>query len=153
MTALRPSCAPVDLTWLLTRAARRMRAELDTAAREHELAGIRDWVVLTALTRSEGRTQLQLGRDLGVDRTTLTLLVDRLEGDGLVVRRHDLRDRRVRIPHITDAGRDRQARVARTCEAAEARLLSGFTAQERQALRSLLLRLAEWPEEPGEAGR
>ncbi|MCM3922807.1 MarR family transcriptional regulator, partial [Frankia sp. AiPs1] len=112
---------PADLTWLLNRAAARMRGELDTVARGHGLAGVRDWIVLTALGVEAGRTQLQLGRELGVDKTTLTSLLDRLEGDALVVRRLDPRDRRARIPEVTAAGRRLQARIAAARDEVEAR--------------------------------
>lgn len=127
-----------------------MRSELDVVAREHGLAGLRDWVVLTALTVEEGRTQLQLGRELGVDKTTLTSLLDRLESAGLVVRRLAPHDRRARIPEVTDAGRGVQARVVRSRDEAEAWLLAGFSGNERDLLRTLLTRLAGVSE--GKAG-
>ncbi len=132
-----------DLTWLLNRAAARMRGELDAVARGHGLAGVRDWIVLTALGVEGGRTQLQLGRELGVDKTTLTSLLDRLEGDELVVRRLDLRDRRARIPEVTEAGRRLQTRIAVARDEAEARLLAAFSPDERRLLRVLLTRLAD----------
>ena len=76
---------PADLTWLLHRAAQRMRAALDQVARTCGLAGVRDWIVLAALTAEPGRTQLALAHDLGLDKTTLTSLLDRLEAGGLVI--------------------------------------------------------------------
>ncbi|MFJ8019358.1 MarR family winged helix-turn-helix transcriptional regulator [Streptomyces sp. NPDC096311] len=152
MTALSntPDDQPFDLTWLLSRASQRMRGELDAVAREHGLAGLRDWVVLTALTAVEGRTQLQLGKELGVDKTTLTSLLDRLESEGLVVRRFSPSDRRARIPEVTDAGRGIQAKVVQSRDEAEARLLAGFSERERELLRALLSRLAD--ETEGAAG-
>src|ERR1700727_890162 len=102
------STRPADLTWLLHLAAQRMRAALDEVARAHGLAGVRDWVVLTALDIGPRQTQQALGRSLGVDKTTLTLLLDRLEAAGLVTRSLDGHDRRARIPLLTEAGRDVQ---------------------------------------------
>lgn len=133
---------PGDLTWLLNRAAQRMRAELDAVARAHDLVGLRDWIVLTALATGGERTQLQLGRELGVDKTTLTLLLDRLEHDGLIERRSSPGDRRARVPHITDDGRVLQARITRSRDDAETRLLASFTDEEQRLLRALLNRLA-----------
>ncbi len=141
-----PAAQPADLTWLLHRAAHRMRGELDAVARAHGLAGVRDWIVLTALGRGQPRTQLQLGTELGVDKTTLTSLLDRLERDQLVVRRLDPHDRRARIPEATDRGRQLQARIAQARDEAEAHLLAGFTPDEQNLLRSLLTRLAEGSE-------
>jgi MarR family transcriptional regulator, organic hydroperoxide resistance regulator len=134
--------APPDLTWLLHRAAQRMRAALDEVARAHGLAGVRDWVVLAAIDAGPRQTQLALGRSLGVDKTTLTLLLDRLETTGLVARGLDSHDRRARIPLLTEAGRKVQREVAATRHRAEAELLATFTAQEQSLLRDLLTRLA-----------
>ncbi len=133
---------PADLTWLLHRAAQRMRAALDQVARAEGLAGVRDWIVLSALIAQPGRTQLTLGHALGLDKTTLTSLLDRLETDGLIIRSLDPHDRRARIPEVTTAGRRIQARVTRARDHAEAELLQAFSAEEQRLLRDLLTRLA-----------
>jgi DNA-binding MarR family transcriptional regulator len=146
MTAGTPSetaAGPVDLTWLLHRAAQRMRAALDEVARAHGLAGVRDWVVLTAIGIGPPQTQLALGRSLGVDKTTLTLLLDRLEAAGLVTRGLDNHDRRARIPLVTEAGAAVQREVAAERDSAEAGLLAAFSVQEQYLLRALLTRLAD----------
>ncbi len=132
-----------DLTWLLHRAAQRMRRVLDGVAVAQGLTGgVRDWIVLSAVLDEPGRTQLALGHELGVDKSTLTSLLDRLEREGLVVRRADPRDRRARIPVVTDRGREVQERVARERERAEAAVLSALRPGERALLRDLLDRLA-----------
>jgi MarR family transcriptional regulator, organic hydroperoxide resistance regulator len=139
-----------DLTWLLHRAAQRMRAALDEVARAHGLAGVRDWIVLTAIDVGPQQTQLALGRSLGVDKTTLTLLLDRLEAAGLVTRGLDGHDRRARIPRLTEAGRGIQREVVAERDRAEARLLAAFSPQEQRLLRDLLTRLAA--DQPDTAG-
>jgi DNA-binding MarR family transcriptional regulator len=133
---------PADLTWLLHRAAQRMRAALDQVARAQGLTGVRDWIVLSALIAQPGRTQLALGHALGLDKTTLTSLLDRLEASDLIIRSLDPHDRRARIPQVTKAGRRTQARVTHARDHAEAELLRTFSPQERHLLRDLLTRLA-----------
>jgi len=133
---------PADLTWLLHRAAQRMRAALDQVARAERLAGVRDWIVLSALIAQPGRAQLALGHALGLDKTTLTSLLDRLEAGGLIIRTVGPHDRRARIPEVTTAGRRIQERVARVRDHAEAELLKAFSAEEQRLLRDLLTRLA-----------
>lgn len=137
-----------DLTWLLHRAAQRMRATLDEAARRHGLAGARDWLVLSALADGPRQTQLSLAHALGLDKTTLTSLLDRLENRGLITRCLDAHDRRARIPALTDAGRSMQCTVAAARDRAEAQALRGFTDAEQELLRGLLTRLAT--EQPGD---
>ena len=133
---------PADLTWLLHRAAQRMRAALDQLARTQGLSGVRDWIVLSALIAEPGQTQLALGHALGLDKTTLTALLDRLETAGLIIRSLDPHDRRARIPQITTAGRHIQAHVTRARDHAETELLEALSTQEQRLLRDLLTRLA-----------
>jgi DNA-binding MarR family transcriptional regulator len=130
-----------DLTWLLHRAAQHMRAGLDEAARAHGLSGARDWIVLSALAAGPRQTQLSLAHSLGLDKTTMTSLLDRMEARGLITRSTDRHDRRARIPELTDEGQRVQREVTSARDRVEADLLGGFTADEQCQLRDLLTRL------------
>jgi DNA-binding MarR family transcriptional regulator len=141
--------APTDLTWLLHRSAQRLRAALDGVAGDHGLKGVRDWILLAALISGPGRTQLALATDLGLDKTTLTSLLDRLEAEALVVRNLDPHDRRARIPEITETGRRVHAAVVDARNRTEAEVLHPFSANEQRLLRALLTRLALGPETGG----
>jgi MarR family transcriptional regulator, organic hydroperoxide resistance regulator len=138
-----------DLTWLLHRAAQHMRAGLDEAAKAHALSGARDWIVLSALAEGPRQTQLALGHSLGVDKTTMTSLLDRMEARGLITRSTDRHDRRARIPELTEQGRRVQREVASARDRVEADLLGGFTAEEQRQLRDLLTRLTVAPSAHG----
>ena len=138
-----------DLTWLLHRAAQHMRVGLDEAAQEHGLTGARDWIVLTALAAGPRQTQLALAQSLGLDKTTMTSLLDRMESRGLITRSVDSHDRRARIPELTGDGRRVQAKVTSARDCVEAGLLSGFTADEQSQLRALLTRLTVAPSAHG----
>jgi len=100
------------------------------AASEHGLTGARDWIVLSALAAGPRQTQLALAQSLGLDKTTMTSLLDRMESRGLITRAIDSHDRRARIPELTEAGGRVQAEVASARDRVEAGLLSGFTADE-----------------------
>jgi DNA-binding MarR family transcriptional regulator len=134
-----------DLTWLLHRAAQRMRTALDDVARTHGLAGARDWLVMSAIAVGPPQTQLALAQALGLDKTTLTSLLDRLEARGYVTRSLDSHDRRARIPSLTSSGLEVQRRMAQARDETEAAALRGFTAGEQDLLRDLLARLAADP--------
>jgi DNA-binding MarR family transcriptional regulator len=131
-----------DLTWLLHRAAQNMRIALDEAAQAHGLSGARDWIVLSALCAGPRQTQLALAHSLGLDKTTMTCLLDRMEARGLITRCTDSHDRRARIPELTEDGRRVQAEVTSARDRVEAALLAIFTPQEQHQLRDLLSRLA-----------
>jgi len=138
-----------DLTWLLHRAAQHMRIALDEAAQAHGLAGARDWIVLTALSAGTRQTQLSLAQSLGLDKTTMTSLLDRMEARGQLTRCLDRHDRRARIPELTEDGKRIQAEVTRARDRVEAGLLAAFTHEEQRQLRELLARLAAAPNDHG----
>ncbi|GAA3436529.1 MarR family winged helix-turn-helix transcriptional regulator [Kutzneria kofuensis] len=131
-----------DLNWLLHRAAQRMGAAMERHALEAGSIGIRGQLVLSALLEGRQHTQLALGNRLGLDKTTMTSTLDRMEQQELIVRRPDPRDRRVRIPELTEKGRQVQAAVRLELELVERAVLEGLSAEEEAVLRRVLLRLA-----------
>jgi DNA-binding MarR family transcriptional regulator len=86
----------------------------------------------------------ELARELHLDASNLTGLVDRLEQRGLVRRAADPQDRRVRQVALTEAGmrlrHELNVRLMR-----DPPLLAGLDADERGRLRSLLGRAAAEP--------
>ncbi len=129
-----------DLAWLLLRNGQRLQAETDRVARSHGLTGgLRDYVVLVLLESEKPRTQIELGQLAGVDKTTLTAVLDRMEEAGLVERRLDPNNRRVRIPVATAKGVRLRGVITAARRAAEE--VPGMTAKELQVLRKLLMKL------------
>ncbi|MCA2219096.1 MarR family winged helix-turn-helix transcriptional regulator [Jidongwangia harbinensis] len=126
-----------EITWLLHRAAQRMRAATGEVAEKHGLT-LREYIVLSALHKSPGLNQGELGKTLGLDKTTLMSQLDRLERSGLVVRHNDPRDRRLRIPVITADGEALRATVADACDNVETSALTGLDPDEVQILRRML---------------
>lgn len=137
-----------EMTWLLHRAAQRMNAVTGAAAEAHGLS-LRDHVVLSALHTSPGLTQVGLGRALGMDKTTLTAELDRLERGALVRRAVDPRDRRARVLELTPAGEQVRGAVAADAERAETDALSPFRLEEVAVLRRVLFALIGTNEDPG----
>lgn len=147
----RPTLGPgpdSELTWLLHRAAQRMHAAVGAEAAREGLT-LRDHIVLSALHKTEDLTQIELGHALGMDKTTLTAEIDRLEKAGLVSRRVDLRDRRARIPAITAEGDAVRAAISARAEAAEAAAVQHLTPGETAALRKTLYLIIGQAEDPG----
>lgn len=144
VAALPTSCDPVegDLALLVHRAATSLRTVLDRACQEQGLTDGRDWLLLTVLSDGVPRTQLDLARIVGIDKTTLTSVLDRLERTGMVVRRADPNDRRARIPEATDAGRATWAAISRARDEVERSLLGDVPPEQLRQLRSALVRLA-----------
>ncbi len=126
-----------EITWLLHRAAQRMRGATGEQAEKHGIQ-LRDYIVLSALHMTPNLTQVELGKALGLDKTTLMSQLDRLEEMGHVVRRGDPRDRRARIPEITRAGNALRAKVASACASVEAAALDGVSQHQVLKFRRML---------------
>jgi DNA-binding MarR family transcriptional regulator len=134
-----------DLTWLMHRAAEVLRSDFDGVAKAAGLADLRDWLVLSVVTDGIPRTQLEIARQLGIDKTTLISVLDRLEGHGYIVRSSSPTDRRVRIPAATQAGVAVFKRVTVERDAAIAARLGDVPQAEQRALRSALWAIASAP--------
>lgn len=145
--ALGPS-ADSEVTWLLHRAAQRMHTATGEKAEERGLQ-LREYIVLSALHMTSDLSQGDLGKVLGLDKTTLMTQLDRLEHRGLIVRRSDPRDRRTRIPEITEAGEAIRAEVAEVCADVEASALSNYSQEQVQVFRRMLFEIIGDSEDPG----
>ena len=148
MTAAAGPTVDAEITWLLHRAAQRMRVVTGDQAEKHGLS-LRDHIVLSALDKTPGLTQVDLAKTLGLDKTTLMSQLDRLEHLGLVVRSPDPRDRRARIPELTGAGDRLRAEVATASTAAETAALSSFSAGNVAVFRQMLFELIGDSTDPG----
>ena len=137
-----------EITWLLHRAAQRMRTATDEQAEKHGLR-LRDHIVLSALHKTPNLTQSELGKSLGLDKTTLMSQLDRLERAGLVERRPLPGDRRARIPHLTATGEAIRAKVADASDEVEQAALRSFSTAEVALLRRMLFDIIGHTNDPG----
>lgn len=91
--------------------------------------------------QEEPRSQQDLARLTGLDRTTMVAVVDELEGLGYARRQRSPADRRKYVVAVTPAGSGALAAAAERLAAAEAEFLAPLDADERRALNSYLARL------------
>jgi DNA-binding MarR family transcriptional regulator len=108
--------------------------------------------VLQLLTQEGPRSQRVLGEELHIDRSTMVVLMDDLERDGLVERHPDSADRRAYAVSITDRGRARSAETEAAMLDAQERVFGPLAPAERAELTRLLLRLAQAGHLPGFGG-
>ena len=94
--------------------------------------------LLVLVERNAGLSQMALARALGIDRSTLVPILDRLQGRGLVVRRPSPTDGRTHALALTPAGQKALARFARLVRGHERRIAAGLSADETRALLVLL---------------
>lgn len=111
--------------------------------------------LLARTLSTEGPTSIGgLATALGLDATTVTRQVATMEGAGLVVRRTDPDDGRVRLIELTARGRERMDEVQEAREARIGELVAGWTAGEQRDFAELLGRFndALLQREPAETG-
>src|SRR6202789_1866210 len=87
---------------LLHDVARMMRTRFDQRARMRGMTRAQ-WVILGRLERQPGISQNEMATICEVEPITVGRLVDRLESRGLIERRPDPADRRVRRLHLLPA--------------------------------------------------
>ncbi|WP_030156243.1 MarR family winged helix-turn-helix transcriptional regulator [Glycomyces sp. NRRL B-16210] len=85
--------------------------------------------------------QSRLVAELGLDPSTVTKMLQRLERQGLVERRPDPGDRRASVVAVTAAGRDLQGRIDESWRRLDALTCEGFDEADRRRLTELLDRL------------
>ena len=132
-----------DLTWLVHRVAGALGEVFNRVSREAGLGDLRDWLVLALINDGVQRTQLEIATELGIDKSTLVPLLDRLERAGLLTRTASERDRRVRIPQATARGAEVVAEVAAAREAALDDRLAAIPPSERAEFHATLWRIVQ----------
>jgi DNA-binding MarR family transcriptional regulator len=97
--------------------------------------------VLIAIDSQAPLSQQEVAGRLGVDRTTMVLLIDELENKALVRRRRDPDDRRKNVVVLTDAGRTTLREASASAEA-ERLFLGPLSGDEATRLRQTLRAIA-----------
>jgi MarR family transcriptional regulator, transcriptional regulator for hemolysin len=100
------------------------------------------WIVLSqAIDNPESPSQSELAARMGIGGATLVRHLDRLEADGLVMRRGDPDDRRVTRVDITPAGRRRHRQLAAVADAYDREVRDLMSDEEAMIFRSVLGRV------------
>lgn len=99
--------------------------------------------VLNLVDAAEGRSQQAIGEAIQVPPSRMVALVDELEQRGLVERRPNPGDRRVRALYLTRKGRTTLARGREIAEAHEEELTRGMAAADRRRLIELLQKIVD----------
>ena len=116
-----------------------VQAILERRAREHDLSVIQ--IRLLGVLRDRRPTMNELARLLGLDKSSVTGLVDRAERRGLVERAASATDRRAVLVSLTDHGRSLVSDGAARFAADISLLLEHIPPADRDALSGLISRL------------
>jgi len=116
---------------------RRFRSDLEAVALEPRHFGL-----LRAIATARNLSQQSLGESLQIPASSVVALLDQLESKGLVRRRPDPGDRRVRWVELTETGRAVLGRAIEVAISIEEALCRGLDGDEREALIANLQRVA-----------
>jgi MarR family transcriptional regulator, transcriptional regulator for hemolysin len=131
-----------EFGFILNDVARLMRTYADHKAAQFGITRAQ-WAVLVRLDRSEGLNQSELAEVLDLQPITLTRLLDKLSDSGLIERRPDPGDRRVKRLYLTSAARPLLEQLAQLGEATMAGVLEGVPPEDVEQMVSDLMVVRE----------
>lgn len=132
--------SPLEVLARLHHAYLHYQSRLTAQIERHGLS-VAGFDVLTALRRAGAPYRLTAGQLASsglISSAGVTLRLDRLENDGLLVRERDVEDRRVVYSRLTDAGLKKVDEVFAEHLENERRMLGGLSLTERRQLARLL---------------
>ncbi|MFI7399561.1 MarR family winged helix-turn-helix transcriptional regulator [Streptomyces sp. NPDC049541] len=139
----RPDELTLEVVELIGDIVARYHEDYENAAAEHSLTGAQ--ARLLSLLSLEPLPMRKLAQKLKCEPSNVTGIVDRLESRGLVERRPDPADRRVKLAAATQEGRQVAKNLRESLRFAR-EPLAGLGREERLALRGLLQRMLQQPE-------
>jgi DNA-binding MarR family transcriptional regulator len=101
------------------------------------------WWVLTFLSRRDGMTQTALALDLDLTKVAIGGLIERMETAGLVERRPDHSDARIRRVYLTSAGNRLIGQIRKQVESFEQEALGPASPEELAVTTNTLRRMKE----------
>ena len=107
-------------------------------AKAGELLTPGEFGLLVLVDRNTGLSQMALARALGIDRSTLVPILDRLQARGLLMRHRSPTDGRTHALALTQAGEKALGRFGRLVKVHEKRIASGLSSAETRTLIELL---------------
>ena len=104
---------------------------------------VAQWPVLSSLYSGRSRTPAELADHIGLNRSAITRLLDRLEKKGLVERQSSEHDGRSYSIRLTESGRRVVPKLAELSKAVNAQFLSGLSPGEKARFEKTLRRMLE----------
>lgn len=127
--------------FLIGQARHRLMTRLDQALLETAGITAAQSGALYYLKDNDGCLFTELSRALGLDKSAITGLVDRLAGKGLVERRALPSDRRAMRIMLTAAGKDAASRCLKITKEFNSAIMEGLSEQEIESLSKILQKI------------
>lgn len=125
--------------YLIRKAQAAIQRTIDDKMSDLDLTAMQ-WAPLLFISLGKSPTAVELSRCLGVETSTVTRMLDRLEGKGLLVRKRSADDRRVIFIELTEEGARLVAKVPYLIAEGLNHHLRGFTQEEVDTFKCMLRR-------------
>ena len=132
-----------DLLKLIHDVARTMRTDFDKRARAAHAMTRAQWIILAFLDRQPGMSQNEMAAVVEVEPITVARLIDRLEARGMVERRPDAYDRRIKRLHLLAAARPLIETIKAEKNLLAAQVTAGMSQAAQESLIDALLQIKE----------
>jgi MarR family transcriptional regulator, organic hydroperoxide resistance regulator len=128
-----------SIGFVTNRLANRLKSELERGFSEHGYQiTAEQWLVLGRLMEKEGIAQHELAGRLSKDKTNTARILALMERDGLIERRVDTLDSRVRKIYVTSQGRALHAKLVVIAQEVLNRAQQGLNEQDVDRLIDLM---------------
>ncbi|MEU2422251.1 MarR family winged helix-turn-helix transcriptional regulator [Streptomyces sp. NPDC007851] len=120
------------MSYAIFQLARAHRARAAAMLREMDLHPGQELLLMQLLDR-DGQTQSELLESVGLDHSTVSKSLRRMQDAGLLVREPAAHDRRVMVVHLTDKGRAMREPLAAMWRALEETSSENLSAQQAES--------------------
>lgn len=133
-----------SLGYLIGRARRAMagRMNLKFAEAGHDVT-IEQWIVLSVLVSENGQCQQVIADIVGIDKTSMTRMLDGLEKRRLIRRKSDQSDMRFKKIYVTSAGRKLHLSLIPVVEQNQSEVTGNISSADLDACRRVLSSIYE----------
>ena len=128
-----------SIGWLLADITRMMGTEFSRRLKDQGLNLSRtQWRIVARLLRQNGKTQTELAEELAMEKAPVGVIIEKLESAGLVSRRPDSRDGRVKRVYLTDKAEKMSPKLHQQSDFLAEDMLAGLSQMRRLQFSQLL---------------
>lgn len=132
-----------NIGFIVNRAAKAFVKALDTDLRENVGVTFGQWKVIVMLANQNGLTQKEIADRLGLEGPTLIPIIDKMEQEGLLVRKVDPDDRRNNRIYRTEKADELWDRMIECARRIREVSLRGIPEQDISIMRKVLEKISE----------
>ena len=137
MPAMKPDSLSSEFLESLNKVSRKIRTAFNQQVTAHGLTYPRARA-LFRLAKKQNMTQSELACELELEQATMVRLLDRMEENGLIERRPDANDRRVKLIVLTSHGEEQAALVKAIADRMREQIFAAVDERDLRASIALL---------------